>query len=140
MEKLTPQQAEARAKTMLAYLRGITEAGYDVKVLASGESEEHSNNAVIEFTLSRQAVKSLPNNVRRIFPVPEEKQQHSRRYDSTLILPDGKSSTVVLYLKPITGNNAQDSISYALVLAAAGSEMDWVRQILEARKRVPQTA
>ncbi len=137
MEKLTPEQAVARTKSTLAYLSGITETDYGVRVLAKGQSTEHPNNAQIEFTLSREEVKSLPDNVRRIFPVPAEKQQHARRYDSTLVLPDPKGSTVILYIKPITGNHSQDSVSYALVLVASASEMDWVKAKLEARRKAP---
>ncbi len=140
MERPTPEQIAARAKAMLAYLSGIQEKNYDVRTAAIGDSRDHPNNPLIEFALSRQEGKTLPDDVRKIFPVPRERQQHARRYEATLVLPaDPKGTTVILFLKPIVGNHSEDSMSYALALHAAASQMDWVKSKLEARKKPPQT-
>ncbi|KKS83404.1 MAG: hypothetical protein UV59_C0040G0001 [Candidatus Gottesmanbacteria bacterium GW2011_GWA1_43_11] len=138
METLTPQQAEARAKTMLAYLRGINEKDYNITVLAQGASPQNPDNAHLEFTLTTSDIKSAPDGLKRILPVPQEVQKRARRYESTIILPAAKS-TLMWYIKPVIGNHSQ-ALTYGITLHAGGTETEWLKRQIEARKRVPQTA
>ena len=138
METLTPQQAEARARTMLAYLRGITSENYDVKVLAVGDSPNHPNNASLEFTLSATDIKSAPDHIKAILSVPVEIIKISRRYESTIVLPtDGRN--IIWYIKPDTGKHSHTP-TYGRPLHAGSTELDWIRQRIETRRKVPQTA
>lgn len=133
METLSPQQVEARAKTMLTYLAGITEQAYDVTVITRGASPDNPNNAHILFVLPASDIKSAPEGLRRILPVPEEVQKVARRYESTIVLPTGKN-ILMLYLKPVTGSHSQCP-TYGIQLHAGGTEAEWLKQQIEARKK-----
>lgn len=140
MEKLSPKQTEARTKAMLAYLKGITEQGYDVTVIPKGASPNNPNNAHLAFALAPSDIKTAPQDIKRIFPVPQEKQQKARRYETTIVLPQEGKNTVMWFFKPITGNHSSDFVSYGLQLHAASTELEWLKLRIEAKKRVPQTA
>lgn len=140
METISAAAAEARAKTMLAYLSTVTEQSYDVTVLAKGASPNNPNNAQLTFVLSASDIKSAPLALKNILPVPVEIQKKARKYESTIALPQEGKLVVLWLLKPITGNHSHDSVSYGLHLHAGGTEADWLKQKLEARKKVPQTA
>jgi hypothetical protein len=132
MEALSPQIAEARAKTILAYLKSVTQEGYDVTVMAKGASPENPNNAHLAFTLSASDIKSAPDNVKKTLPVPQEVQKMARHYESTIVLPT-EGSIVLWYLKPVTGKHSH-IVSYGRQLHAGGTEAEWLREKLEARK------
>lgn len=140
METISTAAAEARAKTMLAYLRSVAEQGYDVKVIAKGASPDNPNNAQLTFVMSASDIKSAPLALKNILPVPLEIQKRARRYESTIALPQEGKNILLWLIKPITGNHAHDSVSYGLHLHAGGTEAGWLRQKIEARKKVPQTA
>lgn len=140
METPSTQATEARAKTMLAYLSAVTEQGYDVTVLAKGASPNNPNNAQLTFVLSASEIKSAPHALKNILPVPLEIQKRARRYESTITLPQEGKLILLWLLKPNTGNHSHDSVSYGLHLHAGGTEIEWLKQKLEARKKVPQPA